>query len=119
MKARQMNAALALMIVGMLSVAQSAFAQSGQTDPYDAAGKVGALIGGILGAFFLVRSFRKKNREPKPAVPCTPPPPTTPEKTEPPSKKCPNCGTRYRRDDYRKDAPEWLCSACKKLLPKE
>ena len=32
------------------------------SNPYDAAGKLGALIGGLFGAYFLVRSFMKKKK---------------------------------------------------------
>lgn len=31
---------------------------------------------------------------------------------------CPGCGEIYRPADYRADATEWLCSACKQPLPK-
>jgi hypothetical protein len=32
---------------------------------------------------------------------------------EPPeTPKCPNCGETYNPEDYRHDAPEWLCSRC-------
>lgn len=60
MTAKQRSTSVFLTILSLLCVAQSALAQPARTDPYDAAGKVGALIGGIVGAFFLVRSFRKK-----------------------------------------------------------
>ncbi len=57
MKTRQLKMALALTIIGMLSFAQCAFAQTNR--PVDTAGEFGALIGGLVGAFFLVRSFWK------------------------------------------------------------
>ena len=31
---------------------------------------------------------------------------------------CPHCGASYNPADYRQDAPEWLCSQCRKPLPK-
>lgn len=44
----------------LLNVGTAAAQSSGGTDNYDAAGKIGTLIGGIVGAFFLIRSFLKK-----------------------------------------------------------
>ncbi|MEE9912107.1 MAG: hypothetical protein K4571_10325 [Deltaproteobacteria bacterium] len=32
---------------------------------------------------------------------------------------CPHCGAKYNPNDYREDAPEWLCSECRKQLPKK
>lgn len=31
--------------------------------------------------------------------------------------ECPNCGTPYRREDYREDAEQIFCSKCKGELP--
>jgi uncharacterized membrane protein len=31
---------------------------------------------------------------------------------------CPNCGAKWRPDDYRKDREAWLCSSCNKPLPR-
>jgi hypothetical protein len=40
--------------------------------------------------------------------------------TEPPNlPKCPNCGAGYNPAEYRQDVSEWLCSGCKKPLPKK
>jgi len=33
-------------------------------------------------------------------------------------KTCPNCGAKYRPDDYNPAAPQWSCSSCKTLLPR-
>lgn len=32
---------------------------------------------------------------------------------------CPSCLTIYQLNDYRPDAPVWLCPSCKQALPKE
>ena len=34
-------------------------------------------------------------------------------------RKCPNCSAKYRRGEYSVDAPVWLCSFCKHILPRE
>jgi hypothetical protein len=31
---------------------------------------------------------------------------------------CPNCGEKWRPDDYRTDTEVWICASCKKPLPK-
>ena len=33
--------------------------------------------------------------------------------------ECKNCGAKYNPNDYRDDAPEWLCSQCHKALSKQ
>lgn len=33
--------------------------------------------------------------------------------------RCTHCGQEFSPEDYRDDAPEWLCSQCLKPLPKE
>ena len=32
--------------------------------------------------------------------------------------ECPQCKTPYTPDDYRREAPEWICDKCKNVLPK-